>query len=567
MLLKCVKPALGSLARACAGFLLLPAASLAADNNILLIAPIAPPANSVQIGEDFKLPPLQAPSTPSPSLEGSGIFRLERLVIRGNTVFSADELALEAAPYLGRDIDATELEELRQKLTRHYVERGYVNSGVLLAPESRGEGTAFDVVEGRLTGVRVAGMERLDEAYIVRRLVKDTDGPLNLERLRERFQLLLGDPLFARLNGRLTPGERPGEAYFDVDVARALPYQLTATFNNYRPPSIGSDALGLKGWARNLTGHGDLLEGHLEQPVGQSSGTRSGLAWRMPLGYRGTQMSVVLDHGRSSVIEEPTKVLGIQSTLTSKEIGISQTIFENLGYKFTVGLDRISRENRTFLLGQPFSFNAGEPNGVIKEQLWRFWQDFAYRTETSVSAFRSTFSSGRNNLQAAVGLPGTQTAPRRFDIWLGQAQYIRQVLDNGAQALFKATAQRTADRLLTLDGLSIGGVNTVRGFRENQLVRDVGAIFSFEFEYPLVRGAGNNLNATVIPFYDRGCGWNKGESAATLSSWGLANRIRWQGFTLDVVLAHRLSARQAVTATKSNLQDKGIHIQLSHAFF
>ncbi|MEO8858635.1 MAG: ShlB/FhaC/HecB family hemolysin secretion/activation protein, partial [Burkholderiaceae bacterium] len=471
------------------------------------------------------------------------------------------------APYLGRDIDAAELEELRQKLTRLYVERGYVNSGVLLAPQGPGEVAVFDVVEGRLTGVRVTGMDRLDEAYVVRRLVKDTDGPLNLELLRERFQLLLGDPLFARLNGRLTPGERPGEAYFDVDVVRALPYQLIASFNNYRPPSIGAEALGLKGSVRNLTGQGDLLEAHLEQPTEQSSGTGVGLAWHMPLGYHGTQLSVVLDRGRSSVIEEPTNVLDIRSTLSNREIGISQTIVEDLRYKFTLGLDHSNRENRTFLLGQPFSFNAGEPNGVVTEEVWRFWQDFAYRTETSVSAFRSTFSSGRNNLQTATVLPGGNNPPRRFNIWLGQAQYVRQVLDNGAQVIFKATAQRSADRLLALDGLAIGGVNTVRGFRENQLVRDAGVIFNFEFEYPLVRGAGGDVDATVIPFYDRGRGWNKGESAATISSWGLASRIRWQGFALDVVLAKRLSSPPAVKGPKSNLQDKGIAFQLSHAFF
>ena len=140
-------------------------------------------------------------------------------------------------------------------------------------------------------------------------------------------------------------------------------------------------------------------------------------------------------------------------------------------------------------------------------------------------------------------------------------------MDNGTQAIFKAAAQRTADRLLALDGLSIGGVNTVRGFRENRLVRDAGFIFNFEFEYPLVRGAGSGLNATVIPFCDRGRGWNKGDSAATLWSWGLANRIRWQEFARDLVLAKRLSSPQVVKGPKSNLQDQGTHFQLSYTFF
>ena len=121
--------------------------------------------------------------------------------------------------------------------------------------------------------------------------------------------------------------------------------------------------------------------------------------------------------------------------------------------------------------------------------------------------------------------------------------------------------------MLALDGLSIGGVNTVRGFRENQLVRDVGAIYNIEFEYPLVKSPGTGLNATVIPFYDHGRGWNKGDVAATLSSWGLANRVGWQGLSLDVVLAKRLVSPQLAKASKSTLQDKGVHVQLAYAFF
>jgi hemolysin activation/secretion protein len=518
-------------------------------------------------GETFQLPPVETPAPVTPAPEGAAALRVDQVEFRGNTVIPTAELQAIAAPYVGREVNAAELEELRQRLTRLYIDRGYINSGVLISPQSSGQTLVFDVVEGRLTGVRLRGMERLREGYVTRRLARDSDGPLNIEVLRERFQLLLSDPLFERMNGRLVPGERAGEAHFDVDVERARPYQLSAFFNNYRPPSIGSKAVGLSGWLRNVTGFGDLLEATVQDSTEGSSSVRTNIAWRIPLGYAGTQLYLAYDDGRSSVIEQPSDVLNITSTLRSREVGLSHPFIESLRHRLALGLNRVSRENRSFLLETPFSFNPGEPSGVTKELLWRFWQEYTYRSEVDVAALRSTFTSGRNNVVETAAPPGFVIPPQRFQIWLGQAQYVRQVMDNGAQAIVRVTAQRTHDRLLPIDGISIGGVYTVRGYRENQLVRDEGTIVNLELEYPLLRAAGRGLNLTVIPFYDRGRGWNRGEGADTISSWGLANRLRWKGLSIDLVLAKRLVSPELPRPVKETLQDEGVHFQIAYAFF
>ena len=549
-----------------AGLVVIPMAAIAAEaDNPLTVPGTIRPELLRPAGEPFQLPPVEVP--PAASTGDAEPAQFKRAVFRGNSVIPTVDLEAIAAPYLGRGINAAELEELRQKLTLHYIGKGYVNSGVLLAPDGGVGELAFNVVEGRLVAVRVAGLERLEEAYVVRRLARESDGPLNMEVLRERFALLLEDPLFARLNGRLTPGERAGEAFFDVDAVRATPYQLRAAVNNYRPPSIGSQTLSVNGWVRNLTGIGDQLEAGVQRPIESSSGTRTNLAWRVPLGYYGTRMSIALDRGSSSVIEEPVNVLGITSKLRSHEAGIGQSLIEGLQHKLSVGVDRVQRRNDTFLMGTPFSFNPGEPSGVTKENLWRLWQDYTYRSETSVLALRSTFTWGQNNLQPVAGLPNANNPKSQFNTWLGQGQVAHKLLDNGAQLVGRATVQRAGDRLLALDGMAIGGVNTVRGFRENQLVRDAGAIMNLEFEYPLVRNPGKGLNATVVPFYDHGRAANHGEAGATISSWGLANRIHWQGFSLDVVIARRLASPVIAKAAKPTLQDHGIHVQLSYSVF
>ena len=402
--------------------LLLTAAAGAAEVGDHLNVPGAPRPDFLPAkpGELFQLPPAELPAPSVPPI-GPQI-RIDRVVFRGNTVFSASDLEAVAAPYIGRAVSASEAEDLRVRLTRHYVDRGYVNSGVLLSEVTADNTAIFDVVEGRVAAVRLQGMERLNENYIARRLVMDSDGPLNLDVVRERFQLLLSDPLFERMNARLLPGTKPGEAVLDVNVVRALPYQLNVFYNNYRPPSIGAEAVGVSGWVRNLTGLGDLLEATVQASPEETSSARGNLAWRVPLGYRGTQLAVAYEHGRSSVIEEPANTLDIRSTLTSYDVGLSHPLWESLAQKLTLGLNRVERENRTMLLGQPFSFIPGEPEGVTKESLWRFWQEYAYRTENYVVALRSTFTFGKNNLQVIAGLPPFGTPERRFDIWLGQAQ-------------------------------------------------------------------------------------------------------------------------------------------------
>ena len=104
--------------RAGASLVLIPLAAVAADGDNPLTTPGAarpdflPPA-----GAAFELPPVAAPSTLSPAAQASATLRFDRAVFRGNTVFPAAELEEVAAPYLGRDISAAELEEFRQKLT------------------------------------------------------------------------------------------------------------------------------------------------------------------------------------------------------------------------------------------------------------------------------------------------------------------------------------------------------------------------------------------------------------------------------------------------------------------
>ena len=182
-------------------------------------------------------------------------------------------------------------------------------------------------------------------------------------------------------------------------------------------------------------------------------------------------------------------------------------------------------------------------------------------------ALRSTFSFVHNNAQDVPGLPQTTGTDSRYWFWLGQAQYARQVIDNGAQVVFRGTIQATSDHLLPLDLIPIAGVYEVRGYRENQIVSDKGAVFNAEFHYPLLNEARDGVGVSLIPFYDWGRGRNQNAEATILSSCGLAARVNWKGFRFDVLKAWRLIHPAILNSLHGTAQDRGVSFQVTYAFF
>src|SRR5207302_7666660 len=90
---------------------------------------------------------------------------------RGNTKFTAAQLAAVLKPYTGRQLTSEDLEDARRALTRAYVDRGYINSGAVLPDQDVADGVIlFELVEGRLDQIRLKGNTRLRGYYITSRV-------------------------------------------------------------------------------------------------------------------------------------------------------------------------------------------------------------------------------------------------------------------------------------------------------------------------------------------------------------------------------------------------------------
>ena len=519
-------------------------------------------------GSPFALPPISTDMV-GPSVSNKGErYRIHQISFRGNTVIANAELEALSKPYLDRIIGPLEIEELRQSLTKLYIKNGFVTSGAILNSSLSANAThlEFTIIEGRIDQIQIQGTERLKERYVAERLVPEPNSVLNIEQLRERYELLLLDPLFKSISTRLVPGQVQGNSLLYVDVTRATPYQFSMFTNNYTAPSIGELTTGMSGLLRNLTGYGDTLTLNGQGRSQNFKMSRAGLNWLMPLNNQGTQLSLQADDGATSLIQSSVSSLDIQSNLKSSELGIHQTLFNLPKTRLTIGLAKSKRRNETTLLGAPFSFAAGIPEGVLTENAWKLWQDYSWRSESTVFAARTTRNQIQNNLIPDVSGTSESQPPNSYGYWLTQLTLGHRLNDSGILIQLQGSFQQATSHLTSLDRFGMGGAMTVRGYRENHFLLDKGSIIHLETEIPVIQNNGpSEVSFKVAPFFNVGSGRNLGEPKVTLSSTGMTFKSEWKGFVANLALAKRLIAPSSTQNLSGTLQDKGIHFQLMYS--
>jgi hemolysin activation/secretion protein len=132
----------------------------------------------------------------------------------------------------------------------------------------------------------------------------------------------------------------------------------------------------------------------------------------------------------------------------------------------------------------------------------------------------------------------------------------------------RANTQLTDDPLLPIEQFAVGGANTVRGYRENQLVRDNGVVASIEFRLPLYPlslpfASAETAVLQLAPFFDYGAAWNHDESKDEISSIGVG--LVWEPtpwLSAQVYYGYRLNS-VVDPEDDDDLQDHGISFRLA----
>lgn len=517
--------------------------------------------------DKYKPKPLTQPSLTVPETEplqegdilsGKILVFVNKFILTGNTVFSEDDISAITSPYENKKITFEELQALRQELTLLYINNGYINSGVIIPDQQVIDGViVLRAVEGELSDMKIEGNKYFRTNYIMRRIEISSRPPLNINSLRDTLQVLQQDSRIKRINAELEPGIKPGEAVLKVNVEEENPYHVTMNFNNNESPSVGSYRGELVLAHDNVSGIGDILRAELGLTEGAEDYYFS---YSIPLNAYDTTAAVYYEETDSTVIEEDFEQLDIESKTESYGISISHPVYKTISREFSLSFTGEIRRNETFLLGRPFSFTEVADN-VTHLTALRFLQEWVSRGEMEVLAVRSSFSLGIDAFNATKSDTG---ADGEFFLWLGQFLWIKQWTDNEVQTVFHTDVQLANDSLLPMEKFTVGGMYSVRGYRENQLVRDNGVVSSLELRLPVIRNRQREVIVQFAPFIDLGWSWNaRRETPDPKSISSIGAGIRWairENMHFNLYAGHAL---RNIDNLDHDLQDEGIHFQLS----
>lgn len=518
-----------------------------------------------------KPPPTPSITAPAPAapqgaqpLSSAPVFVLRKITLEGNTALDATAIDAVSARYIGKPVSIADLEEIRRQLTLLYIDHGYINSGVTIPDQIVENGVlVLHATEGRVSGIEVSGAKNFAPDYFRARLERGLSVPFNVADMEQEQQILLQDPLVRRLNIELLPGLVPGEATAHADVLEASPYAAVMQIANNQSPTVGEIRGQMQGTAANILGFGDILSAQ----YGRSQGINDGaIGYSLPLASDDTRINLHYDINGTLVVAPTLSPLHVTSNYTSLALGVSRPFYRTAEQNLTLGVSLEQRRAQTFLLNMPFSFTAGSSNGATNVTALRFTQDYLDRDAEHALALRSTLSFGLPILGATV----TSMEPTgKFLSWLGQAQYVRRVYRDW-DAVIRSDLQLSNHPLFPIEQFALGGIDTVRGYRQFLTVTDDAFFASAELRIPVgtlrlpyLADTAEAGTVQIVPFYDFGEGWNVARPTPAPSDIsGVGAGVRWlvgSGVTAEVYYGKALRHVSAGTA----LEDRGLYFRLT----
>ncbi len=513
-------------------------------------------------------PPVLTPTpTPTPTTApSSDSLQVNKIQVIGSTIFDQDELNPITQKFEGRVVTLEELRNVADAITQLYLNQGYITSRAILVDQAVTDGVVqIRVIEGTLEEIRVEGTRRLNPNYIRSRVRLGAGRPLNTGKLEDQLRLLRIDPLFKNIEASLRAGSGVGQSILVVRVTEANPLEGSLGVDNYSPPSVGSERLGVNLRYRNVTGLGDEIAGSYYHTT-TSGADIFDFSYRIPLNAMNGTLQLRAAPNRNKVTQRPFDVFDIRGETELYEISYRQPLIRSPREEFALSLGFTYQDGQTFTFAGPTPFGFGpDENGVSRTSVVKFGQDYLRRDVRGAWALRSLFSLGTGLFDATVNEDPVPDG--RFLSWLGQIQRV-QVLNNDNFLILQADVQLSTSGLLPSQQFVIGGGQSLRGYRQNVRAADNGVRFSIEDRITVQRDEAGAAIMQVAPFIDLGWVWNVDDNPNPLPDErflaGVGLGLIWQPIpNLNIRLDYGIPLVE-IDDRGENAQDQGFYFSVNY---
>ena len=479
-----------------------------------------------------------APAAEQPEIR----FDVMEYVVRGNSVLDAADIQNALMPHAGYGKAPSDVEVARAALEKVYRDRGYATVVVEVPQQDVSSGILeLAVVEGRVGRVRVTGADYVLPSEVRGSLPSLTPGSVpSVPALQQELS-----SANARTTRTITPefkaGAAPGTVDVDLAVDDKRPWgasiELNDQFNRSTERlrmnvSANYDNLWQAGHSANVffqTAPQDfdqvqVFSGSYFAPIGYS---RTSL-----LGYVVNSNTDVATVGGLTVLGNGLTIGGrVMHTLGNSPPGTVQSLLFGVDYKDyldQIGLvDPETGEQLTFdtpVKYLPFTAQyrwlggSAKSNGEFSVGATFAFEGIVGKQREFGGLLDDPLTPGVN--EGAVGK--RDGAEASFIYFYGSGAYNRQ-LPKGFD--FKAALdwQLAPSPLISNEQFVLGGVGSVRGYREAEILGDSGARLSLELGYTIPVDKAGDIDWRVAGFVEGGHAWIEQPLPEELSKFWLGS--------------------------------------------
>ena len=417
-------------------------------------------------------------------------FLLNGVTVDESKILPVEKIREITESYIGKEVTITDLSTIVEKINKLYAAGGWVTCKAFLPPQTIEDGVVrIGLLEGTAGDVKLSGNKNTKESYVRHRLpIREGEIP-NLTRMNEslsRFNATNNAPLQITMKA----GKEPGTTDFEI-VVREPPKNDTVTFfvDNSGNSNTGDWREGLYYTMRSLSGRRDSLSLSYTHAKGLNS---VGISYSSPVGRAGARMIFDYSTSASEIIDPALRFFNAHGHGWYAGLACSQPLITNRTTRTEAKLGFYTQSSTTDLLG-----GAVHWLDTLANNLYASFEMTSYG-DTSVFYHRHYYGVGHAN---------SYTGPIQDD-YLGKNyglyrmnSFWQKSWGNGSSLSGRLDLQwSSTPNLPSAEQFFLGGIYSVRGYKQDYIGGDNGLSFGLEYAVPVDK----NRTTSVYGFFDYG---------------------------------------------------------------
>lgn len=437
-------------------------------------------------------------------------FLLKQMQVDPSVVLSEKEIQGVTAPYEGKEVTLQDIYQAVEQINALYSEKGYATCRAFLPPQTVEDGTVHILlVEGKTEDTTVVNNQQIKADYIKKRLSLKEGDVANLKQLNQELLRFNGTNT-TQLRIVMKAGKAPGTT--DYEIVAYEPKRTTWTLfeDNAGSDTSGIYRTGLFYSNKSLSGVGDALG------VGTviSEGTRAANAtYSHYLGRRGTKMNFLYSTNAVKTIDGAYKDM-VKGHANAFAIGFTHPLVVNEKKRIELSLDYNHQNSKSDFMVKDTRFNI--VNDTVQDVT--FGLALTNYGNTHVLYRKHSFVMGESDSKPGASKASSQ----HFHFYKFNGLYQKSYAPGRVLSIRTDAQWSPIDGMVSARQYYIGGMYSVRGYKENYLGGDSGFTFSTEYQMPI-----GHRNTYGFTFFDYGRIYMSGLSVPidkSLSSVGFGVR-------------------------------------------